>query len=236
MEAVQIKVALHILGHAGIQACIVGEIALNYYNVPRVLHDVELCVPEHKVSDALTTLEISGLFHAEAIQEFDIYNEYKRGSPRLRTSSWIAPTCTFVILSDTSHHLAPLEKHIISQESKLSNPTYSSQLLDMISTDDINSLPLPKLSSLFSGLCQRYVQTKDDVAMIAAEQLVDGTDMNEMWCLRHLNGASLEVRALASRLIDEKPCRLDAFSGYSVTCFIADSAASDRIKRLPGYE
>lgn len=38
MEALQLKVALRILEHAGILACLVGEIALNYYNVPRVLH------------------------------------------------------------------------------------------------------------------------------------------------------------------------------------------------------
>lgn len=38
MEVLQIKIALHILEHAGICTCLVGEIALNYYNVPRVLH------------------------------------------------------------------------------------------------------------------------------------------------------------------------------------------------------
>ena len=38
MEALQLKVSLRILEHAGILACLVGEIALNYYNVPRVLH------------------------------------------------------------------------------------------------------------------------------------------------------------------------------------------------------
>ncbi len=38
MEALQLKVALRILDHARIYACLVGELALNYYNVPRVLH------------------------------------------------------------------------------------------------------------------------------------------------------------------------------------------------------
>jgi hypothetical protein len=38
MEALQLKVALRIFEHAGIPTCLVGELALNYYNVPRVLH------------------------------------------------------------------------------------------------------------------------------------------------------------------------------------------------------
>lgn len=38
MEAIQFKVALRILEHCGIPVCLVGEIDLNYYNVPRVLH------------------------------------------------------------------------------------------------------------------------------------------------------------------------------------------------------
>jgi hypothetical protein len=38
MDALPLKVALRILEHGGIPACLVGEIALNYYNVPRVLH------------------------------------------------------------------------------------------------------------------------------------------------------------------------------------------------------
>lgn len=37
MEALQLKVALRILEHARIPTCLVGELALNYYNVPRVL-------------------------------------------------------------------------------------------------------------------------------------------------------------------------------------------------------
>jgi hypothetical protein len=38
MEVVSFTIALRIFDHAGIPACLVGEMALNYYNVPRVLH------------------------------------------------------------------------------------------------------------------------------------------------------------------------------------------------------
>jgi hypothetical protein len=36
--AIQLKVIVQILRHGGITACFVGEVVLNYYNVPRVVH------------------------------------------------------------------------------------------------------------------------------------------------------------------------------------------------------
>lgn len=38
MDLTPIKVAAMILKHHGVEMCIVGELALNYYNVPRVCH------------------------------------------------------------------------------------------------------------------------------------------------------------------------------------------------------
>lgn len=38
MESAPVKIAIIILRHHQIPSCLVGEIALNYYNVPRVLH------------------------------------------------------------------------------------------------------------------------------------------------------------------------------------------------------
>jgi len=46
MEALQLKAALRILEHAGIPTCLVGELALNYYNVPRVLHAKKQSISE----------------------------------------------------------------------------------------------------------------------------------------------------------------------------------------------
>ena len=38
MEFSQIRLLLGLLREAGIPVCIVGELALNYYNAPRVVH------------------------------------------------------------------------------------------------------------------------------------------------------------------------------------------------------
>ena len=38
MQELELKPALRLLEKDGIAVCIVGELALNYYNVPRVVH------------------------------------------------------------------------------------------------------------------------------------------------------------------------------------------------------
>lgn len=38
MESLIVKAALQVLTYHGVPCCLVGELALNYYNVPRVLH------------------------------------------------------------------------------------------------------------------------------------------------------------------------------------------------------
>ncbi|KUJ16023.1 uncharacterized protein LY89DRAFT_735167 [Mollisia scopiformis] len=236
MEALQLKVALRILGHAGIPTCLVGELALNYYNVPRVLHDIEICVPENMVLKAASLLRGTGLFEPDEIEEFDLYNEYKRGCPRLRSSSWISPSSALVILGDKIYGLNPISKNVLSRDKVPSNPSYSSQIMDLIPPAEINQLPIPRLPVLLVGLCRRFLESHDDVAMIAAEQLVDGMDLDDGWCDRNLSGVSSAVLEMSSRLVAGKTSRLDDFSENTITCFIANEDEVERVRRIPGYE
>jgi hypothetical protein len=58
MEVLQIvKQALSILKTADVSACLIGEIALNYYNVPRVVHVSTLLA--YQALPFLTTYRIS---------------------------------------------------------------------------------------------------------------------------------------------------------------------------------
>jgi hypothetical protein len=183
-------------------------------------------------------LQGTGLFEPAAIEEFDIYNEYKRSSPRFRSSPWISPPCTFVLLADKSYGLDPLVSNVVPRGNAApnSNPTYSSQIMDLISLDEVGNLPIPRLPSLFTGLCWRYLESKDDVAMIAAEQLVDGMDLDSEWCTRNLRGISVEIRRLANGLIAGKKSRIDDFSENTVSCFITNAKESGRLRLIPGYE
>jgi hypothetical protein len=195
-------------------------------------------VPEASVSKAASMLEGTGLFEPEAIVEFDIYTEYKRDCPRFRSSSWISPSCTLVLLPDKSYFLDPLFNNIVSggKPAPNSNPIYSSQILDVISPDDVSNLPIPRLPSFFTGLCRKYLESKDDVAMIAAEQLVDGMDLDSSWCTRNLGSTSVEMHQLVNGLIAGKNSRIDDFSGNTITCFIANAEEAARLRLIPGYE
>ncbi|KAI9053090.1 hypothetical protein LZ554_003359 [Drepanopeziza brunnea f. sp. 'monogermtubi'] len=237
-KAVQLKVALRILEHSSIPTCLVGMLALNYYNVPRVLHDIEICVPEAMVLEAAPLLCGTGLFLPDDIVEFDLYNQYKQGLPRRRSSPWIYPSSNIVILPDKIYGLNPISENVVSHNKAHSEPsyTYSSQLTDFISPTDIHRLPMPKMPVLLAGLCQRFLDSHDDVAMIAAEQLVDGMDLNEDWCERNLANVNAEVFEMTLRLVLGKTSRMDDFSQNTVTCYIAHEVDAERARGIPGYE
>jgi len=108
--------------------------------------------------------------------------------------------------------------------------------MDLLPVVDVRRLPIPQLPPLLRGLCQRYLDSFDDVAMIAAEQLVDGMDLDEGWCERNLAFANQQVYQLASTLVAGKKSRLDHFSENSVTCFVRDPGEAARLRQIPGYE
>jgi len=183
-------------------------------------------------------LQGTGLFEPQPIAEFDIYNEYKRDFPRFRSSSWISPSCTLVLMADKSCDFNMLVNNIVSlgKTALNPNPTYSSQILDLIPPTEVGSIPIPRLPSLFAGLCWRYLESKDDVAMIAAEQLVDGMDLDDSWCTANLCNTSFEIYQLANGLIASKQSRIDDFSENTVTCFITNADEAERLRLIPGYE
>ncbi|KAF2435245.1 hypothetical protein EJ08DRAFT_656863 [Tothia fuscella] len=235
---VQLKIVLRILEHKGIISCLVGETALNYYNVPRVIHVFEICVSKHCVEKAQSLLCSTGLFELEELLDFDLYNEYKKGFPRLRSTGWTSPPCYIVLFSGEHFHMEPLSKTVVIQKSPTANSAYenSKQILDLVGVNDVRCLPMPRLSPLLQGLAQRYLDASDAVAMIAAEQLVDGMDVDECWAKKNLADARADVQDLITRLISGKYSRLDDFSENTVTCFLADEREAERVKNIPGYQ
>ena len=150
----------------------------------------------------------------------------------------MSPSFNLVLLADKSYGLDPLVHNIVvhGKPSPNSNSIYGGQILDLISPDDVSNLPIPRLPSLFAGLCQRYLQSKDDAAMIAAEQLVDGMDLDSGWCTRNLCNTSVEMHQLVNGLLAGKKSRVDDFSGNTVACFMANAEEAARLRLIPGYE
>jgi hypothetical protein len=125
---------------------------------------------------------------------------------------------------------------MVHNEETVSEGTISKQILDLCGPEEVRFLPVPHLAPYLVGLCSRYLEFEDDIAMIAAEQLVDGMDIDQDWCTNHLKGANSNVCQLVARLVAGKESRLDDFNGNKITCFIADEAEAESVKLIPGYD
>ncbi|KIX01179.1 uncharacterized protein Z518_08904 [Rhinocladiella mackenziei CBS 650.93] len=192
-----------------IPACVIGEIALNYYNVPRVVHDLEICVPETSLSEAVSIACSTGKLKRVEITDYDLFTEYKRGFPTFEASNI---GLRLLLFPDSYFGLFPLQQNIISNDERLST-TCSDQILDLVPRSEIQYLPVPRLPVFFIGLCSRFFESNDCMARIAVEQLVDGMDLNDDWIESNLGGATLKVRELAAQLVAEKTSRYDENMG-----------------------
>lgn len=166
-------------------------------------------------------------------EENNIYTDYKRGFPRFRYQH--GAVFYIVLFPDSLFHLklsiqnaAPLVKHGEGAE-------YSREILDLIPACEIGSLPIPRLPLFFMGLCKRYFESGDVVFAIAAEQLVDGMDLDEKWCRMHLPIEWPQELNFALGLVKGKPSRISEFFINTVSCFIQNEEEAQRIRKVPGY-
>ncbi|KAG8425865.1 hypothetical protein J3459_008656 [Metarhizium acridum] len=233
MDLMPIKVAALILKHHGIAMCIVGELALNYYNVPRVCHDLEICVPKSSSSVAANLLCSTGLFNScEMGGDFNNFTEYKRDIPRVRTTCWCPPQ-TIVIFNAAFFGFDSIEDVLVPPMSE-GNIHISKEI--ELNREDITNLHLPRLAPLLKGLATRFLDTKDDVAMIGVEQLVDGMDLDEAWVERQLGGSDAALLDLVMSQIRSKKSRIDYYADNKITCFISDQEEAEKIRLIPGFE
>ncbi|KAH9894527.1 ser/Thr protein phosphatase [Xylariomycetidae sp. FL2044] len=234
MASAPTSAAVMILKHHNVSVCVVGEFVLNYYNVPRVCHDAELCVPKSGFAVAAGLLCSTGLFEPSKVEEdFSNYTEYKRGYPCVRTTTWVHPPQTIVIFPAAHFGLDPIEDALLSPPSPDQRVHISKEIPDM-SRDEIFNLPLPRLAPLIIGLASRFLGQQDDMAMIGVEQLIDGMNLDESWMEQQLGGADDSVRSLIKSSIYGKKSRIDYYSDNKVTCFIRDQEEAHNIQHIPG--
>ncbi|OJD20445.1 hypothetical protein ACJ73_08219 [Blastomyces percursus] len=233
MEFPDIYLLLSILKDASIPVCVVREFALNYYNVPRIVHDLELCVPANDLSRASSILEaLKDVVEKVSDNEYNIYTEYKRGFPRFHV---LTTSFCVVLFTDEYCGLNPLQQNLVSkQEHEGAKDNYSKQILDCFSAGQLAILPLPRFAPFFIGFCRSYVKKQEITSAIAAEMLVDGMDLKEEWCWTHFESESEEL-SFALRLIDSKQSRISDFSPNTVTCFIVDDQERQKVKKIPGF-
>ena len=171
------------------------------------------------------------------MSSFDLYTEYKRGMPRLETTGWLEPPQALCLFPDDLLYLGPLESALVPAQEPGTPRHISEHVLEYtrLGEFDAQAVRVPRLQPLLLGFARRYLEHKDDMARIAVEQLVDGMDVDIVWCHRHLAGADQAAASLIETLVRDKHGRIDYFCENSATCFVKDQEESERLHTIIGY-
>lgn len=197
---------------------------------------VEICVPRSKVQVAADLLCSTGLFEPIEADDKDLnnYTEYQRSVTRLMTTFGISPEEAVLIFPADHFGLDPIEDVLMAP---LGNRrTHVSKEILELGAESVSCLPFPRLAPFLAGQAQRFLETSDDMAMVAVEQLVDGMDLDERWVQKHLKGCTDLLTQLVLRRVQTKKGRIDYFSDNKITCFISSREEADAVRLIPGYE
>jgi hypothetical protein len=162
----------------------------------------------------------------------DMFTDYKKNFPRFAFQE--GSTIQLTLLLDEVYGFQSLENATVTGERHHPDSYYSKEILDVLSPAAIATLPFPSLGALMGGLCTRYIQSRDVVYAMAAEQLVDGMDIDVAWCQIHLALLFPHEQQFACDLIAGKLGRMDDFSENKITCYVADSKDLSNLRRIPG--
>jgi hypothetical protein len=195
--------------------------------------DIEICVPANHLPEAVEILLTKcRLLKISAILKEDIFTDYKKKFPRFAFQE--GPNMQLTLLLDEVYGFQSLDTTTIPDDRQHSDSYYSKEILDVLSPDAVASLPFPSLGAFLRGLCSRYIQSRDVVYAMAAEQLVDGMDIDTAWCHVHLAHLSHVEQQFASDMIAGKRGRMDDFSENKITCYVADIQDATNIRQIPG--
>ncbi|KAF2461591.1 hypothetical protein BDY21DRAFT_418604 [Lineolata rhizophorae] len=181
--------------------------------------DLQLCVPKSTTLVAADLLCSTGLFEPfEPDGDFNNYTEYKRGFPQVRTTCWTYPLQVIIIFPAAFFGLDPIERQ--------GDRGPESRGYCQLAVASSGTAP--------RGLAKRFLDTRDDVSMIAVEQLVDGMNLAEAWVEKNLRDS--DGSDLLMQQIRGKKSRIDYFSENKITCFISDKEEAENMRLIPEFE
>lgn len=195
---------------------------------------MEFCVSNDDLSRGSQALaSAQDLFAPADETEFSIYTEYRRAMPRFRFRD--GNSLCVVLFPDIQIGTAGLLDNVIPPSLHQYDSEYSLEL-DDVPSGRIPSLPFPVLGPLLTRYCLSYVASKDVMAAMAIDGLIDGMDLDEQWCMRNLSqAANRSVEYVLSR-VRGKVQRIDYYQDNTVTCIIADEDEGKRLLKVPGRE
>jgi hypothetical protein len=72
------------------------------------------------------------------------------------------------------------------------------------------------------------------LSAIAAEQLVDGMNLDEDWCSNHISQERHKELNFALQLVAGKDSRISDFTTNTITDFIASQEEAEMLHKIPG--
>ncbi|KAF3482876.1 uncharacterized protein GIQ15_02200 [Arthroderma uncinatum] len=244
------------LAPKNIPFCMVNEAALKYYNVPRAIlvcrlprairsfqmltvepKAIEICVPECHIATAASQLALyADVFRShpwpdESNSTPDYLKPYRRFQAFIEGQSF-----DVIVLPDTFYHLEPLRSNIVRIRGYTPDQIRFSRQLDF--SKDLNALsaiPVPRLATLLQGVAQRYLESKESTIAACVEELVDGMNLDEAWCLDHLDTTKTKAMECILNRIATKASRIPESQPGNITRFVETEAEARTLCMIPGY-
>lgn len=134
-----------------------------------------------------------------------------------------------LVLPDTLYHLDPLPNNIVQIQTYPSDQIRFSRQLDY--SKDLNalsSIPIPRLATLLQGASQRYLESKVYAMAVCVEELVDGMNLDEAWCLDHLDTRKHRVMEF---ILDRMASKYLVYPNFNQTISPSSSKQKRKHKR-----
>ncbi|RMZ08225.1 hypothetical protein D0864_01796 [Hortaea werneckii] len=193
------------LGASGVASVVTGSIAMNYYGVDVVVHDIEVCVPAKQARLASWALEArSDLYELlPSIQQPDFYHPFKTGAACFRFRT-LEGGLQLHLLADTALCLDVAAQPV---HTGLQLDQARPELKDLCVPNDETALAhiaWPTLEALLNGylrLAVQYSGSEEEIILLMhAERLIDANEIDQDWCDLRLNDKAIGLLAMQLQL------------------------------------
>ncbi|KIM35677.1 hypothetical protein M413DRAFT_449627 [Hebeloma cylindrosporum] len=191
-----------IMDKTGVLWCLVGDILLSYYRVPKIMGDIEICVPFQDLAKVRETFNGKSDFCFPFRPGRSYYNRHLAQYPRFKINGM--HQCFFLV--PDSHY-------------RVNSQAFN----DIIHLPHVG-FPLLPLPHYVRGLAEIAASDRNALSIrVQLEFLIDGMDIDEEWCDEYLDGSGQEyVKSKCTR--NAKKLRMGSHPKYdgNLTTYIHD--------------
>ncbi|KAI1934891.1 hypothetical protein LOZ39_006046 [Ophidiomyces ophidiicola] len=219
--------------------CIVNEAALKYYNVPCVPNSLDICVPENSLSDAGSQLaSYKDIFrlHSWLAQNHDkIAADCRKRYLRFQVFME-GRFLDMIVFSDTFCHLDPIQDNIVRLKPNPKDQIRFSRHFDYsIDPNVLSTIPVPRLAAFVQGSARNYLELREDAMAACVEKLVDGMNLDESWCVDHLDTRQDKELQYILAIVATKAARASELGPNRITCIVEEEEEAEAVRMIPGY-